>query len=125
VTRFGLRDRVRRLPAGEVIVRASVFVVGLALIVTGLALSVLPGPLTIPPVVLGLLVWSLEFEFAQRWLHRFEAPAQQAWEQAKARPVRTAVVSGGGLLATVVLTVVAVQQDWVGSLLRAAKGVFT
>ncbi len=114
LTPFGLRDRVRRLPAGEVIVRVIVFLMGLTLIGTGLALSVLPGPLTIPPVLLGVLIWSLEFEFAQRWLDRVEGPAQLAWERAKEHPVRTAVVSAGGVAAAVLLTTLALTQDWAG-----------
>lgn len=125
VTRYGIRDRVRRLPAGEVIVRTIVFLIGLSLVGTGLALSVLPGPLTIPPVLLGILVWSLEFDFAQRWLDRVEGPAQAAWEQAKAHPVRTAVVSGGGILAAVLLTALAVTQDWAGIVAERVRDAFT
>ena len=125
LTPFRLRDRVRRLPAGEVIVRSIVFLLGAVLIATGLALSVLPGPLTIPPVLLGVLVWSLEFDFAQRWLDRVEGPAQQAWEQAKAHPVRTAVISGGGIVAAVALTTLALQQDWAGAVADQVRGAFT
>jgi uncharacterized membrane protein YbaN (DUF454 family) len=107
---------VRRLPAGELIVRVTVFVLGAAFIGLGLALSVLPGPLTIPPVLLGLVIWSLEFEFAQKWLDRLEAPAQQAWEAAKANPWKTGVMSGLGLAAAIVVSVMAIQQDWIGAL---------
>ena len=116
VTRWGIRDRVRKLPAGELIVRTTVFVLGAAFIGLGLALSVLPGPLTIPPVLLGLVIWSLEFEFAQKWLDRLEKPAQQAWEAAKANPWRTGLVSGLGLAAAVAVSVLAVTQDWLGRL---------
>lgn len=105
--------------------RTIVFLMGAALIGTGLALSVLPGPLTIPPILLGVLIWSLEFEFAQRWLDRVEGPAQQAWEQAKAHPVRTALVSGGGILAAVLLTAIAVEQDWVGTVVGQVRDAFT
>ena len=48
--------------------RVVLFVAGLLLILLGLALIVLPGPLTIPPILLGLWLWSLEFEFARHWL---------------------------------------------------------
>ena len=41
--------------------RAGIFVLGLLFILGGLALAVLPGPLTIPLVLLGLWVWSWEF----------------------------------------------------------------
>lgn len=125
MTRFGLRRRIRKLPAGEVIVRIIVFFMGLSLVGTGLALSVLPGPLTIPPVLLGILIWSLEFDFAQRWLDRVEGPAQKAWEQARAHPVRTLVVSGGGVLAAVLLTALAVSQDWAGVVADQVREVFT
>ena len=47
-----------------------VSVIGSTLIVIGLLLSVLPGPFTIPLVILGLLVLGLEFAWAQRTLER-------------------------------------------------------
>src|SRR3954467_14277365 len=40
-----------------------VFLAGLAGVALGFALAVRPGPLTIPPVLLGLWVWSTEFEW--------------------------------------------------------------
>jgi hypothetical protein len=87
------------MPAGDVIVHVAVFLLGAALIALGLALAVLPGPLTIPPVLLGLFVWSLEFDFAERWLRPFEERAQKAWDAAKARPWRTGAATAVGLLA--------------------------
>ena len=115
MTPFRLRERLRRLPAGEVIVHGLVFLVGAALIALGLVLVVLPGPLTIPPILLGLVVWSLEFDFAQRWLDPWERRAQQAWEAAKARPWRTGLVTGVGLLASAAAVVLAVQLDLLGA----------
>lgn len=50
-----------------------VSVIGSTLIVIGLLLSVLPGPFTIPLVILGLLVLGLEFAWAQRTLERVKA----------------------------------------------------
>ena len=47
-----------------------VSVIGSTLIIVGLLLSVLPGPFTIPLVILGLLVLGLEFAWAQRTLER-------------------------------------------------------
>jgi uncharacterized membrane protein YbaN (DUF454 family) len=78
--------------------RVVLFVAGLLLIVTGLVLIVLPGPLTIPPILLGLWLWSLEFEFARRWLHPMKVKGAIAWEQARHAPVRTTVVSVLGLV---------------------------
>ncbi len=95
---MNVRDRIRRLPAGEVIVRGTVFLVGAALITLGLVAVVLPGPLTIPPILLGLLVWSLEFDFAKKWLDRAMVPAQKAWDEAQEHPWRTGLVSGGGIV---------------------------
>ena len=96
VTRLRLRDRVRRLPAGDVVVHGTVFLLGAACIALGVAAVVLPGPLTIPPILLGLAIWSLEFDFAQAWLDRAKVPAQKAWDEARAHPWRTAAVTGGG-----------------------------
>ena len=45
-------------------------VVGFTLIITGLLLVILPGPFTLPLVVLGLVVLALEFAWAETLLHR-------------------------------------------------------
>ena len=63
-----------------------VFVAGLLFIAVGVALAVLPGPLTIPPVLLGLWVWSTEFAFAERIFESFKRKAKDAWEHAGATP---------------------------------------
>lgn len=96
--RGSFRSRMRSNPATRQIWRVSVFVVGLLCIAAGGALVVLPGPLTIPPIVLGLWIWSTEFE----WAHRFFAPAKEkgkaAWEQAKLHPVSSSLITVGGLV---------------------------
>jgi hypothetical protein len=78
--------------------RVVLFVAGLVLILTGLVLIVLPGPLTIPPILLGLWLWSLEFEFARRWLRPVRAKGAVAWAQARDRPVWTGLVTVLGLV---------------------------
>ena len=83
--------------------RVVVFVAGLLLIFTGLVLIVLPGPLTIPPILLGVWLWSREFEFARRWLRPLQAKGAVAWEQAKRKPVHTAVITALGLVGAAVL----------------------
>jgi fatty acid desaturase len=97
--RGSFRDRVRRRRGTRQVWRAAVFVAGLLCIAAGGALVVLPGPLTIPPIVLGLWIWSTEFA----WAHRFFAPAQEkgraAWDHAKRHPVSSALVTAGGLVA--------------------------
>ena len=47
-----------------------VLLVGSTLIVTGLLLIVLPGPFTLPLLVLGLVVLALEFAWAETLLIR-------------------------------------------------------
>lgn len=115
------RARVRGKPGVRQLWRAAVFVVGLVCILGGFALVVLPGPLTIPPIVLGLWIWSTEFA----WAHRFFAAAaekgREAWEQAKRHPVSSTIVTVGGLLmagvliwATLHFDLVARGKDLVG-----------
>ena len=83
--------------------RVVLFVAGLLLIITGLVLIVLPGPLTIPPILLGLWLWSLEFEFARRWLRPMKAKGAVAWEAAREKPIHTTVVTVLGLVGAAVL----------------------
>src|SRR5262245_14458467 len=83
--------------------RVALFVAGLLSIITGLVLVVLPGPLTIPPILLGLWLWSLEFEFARRWLHPIRERGAAAWDQAREKPVHTSVVTIVGLAAAAVI----------------------
>jgi len=78
--------------------RFVVFVAGLALILIGLALVVLPGPLTIPPILLGVWLWSLEFEFARHWLAPLRRRGSQAMDAAREKPVHTAVITALGLV---------------------------
>jgi hypothetical protein len=78
--------------------RVVLFVAGLLLIISGLVLVVLPGPLTIPPVLLGLWLWSLEFEFARHWLRPVKERGSQAWDLAKEKPVHTTIVTVLGLI---------------------------
>ncbi len=99
VPKGGWRDRVRSKPGVGQAYRIGVFVLGLLCIVLGLALAVLPGPLTIPPVLLGLWIWSTEFRFAKRFFDSFQRKAHDAWSHAKAHPVSSAAITIGGLVA--------------------------
>ena len=90
------RERRSRL---RLLRKIAVFVAGLVCILGGLALAVLPGPLTIPPVLLGLYLWSTEFAFAERFFDKIKAQADDAWEAAKRKPVRTSIITGAGLIA--------------------------
>ena len=98
VPKGGFRDRMRRKPGIGQAYRAGVFIVGLLFILLGFALVVLPGPLTIPPIILGLYIWSTEFRFADRLFDKFREEGKDAWEAAKRKPVMSAIVTGGGLI---------------------------
>ena len=50
--------------------RTIVSVIGFTLITVGLLLVVLPGPFTLPLVILGLFVLALEFAWADRMLDK-------------------------------------------------------
>ena len=95
----GVRARLRRTPGGAQLLKVIVFVVGLLFILLGAALVVAPGPLTIPPILVGLYIWSTEFAWADRLLDRAKASAREAWANAKAKPVVSALVTGSGLIA--------------------------
>ena len=91
--------------------RVVLFVAGLLLILLGLVLIVLPGPLTIPPILLGLWLWSLEFEFARRWLRPARERGALALAQARRAPIRTGIVTTLGLVAAGLVIWVALRYD--------------
>lgn len=99
VPHVGRRDRIRSKPGLAQAYRIGVFAAGLLFIVLGAALVVLPGPLTIPPVLLGLWIWSTEFRFADRLLESFRRRAREAWTHARRHPRSSAAVTIGGLVA--------------------------
>jgi uncharacterized membrane protein YbaN (DUF454 family) len=99
VPRGGWRDRVRSQPGIAQLYRVGVFVAGLLFVALGVALAVLPGPLTIPPVLVGLWIWSTEFEWARRFFVSFKKKARDAWAHARQHPVSSALITVGGLAA--------------------------
>lgn len=117
----GWRDRIRTKPGLGQAYRVGVFVAGLLCLAIGAALVVLPGPLTIPPVLLGLYIWSTEFAWAKRFFDPFKIKAQQAWEHAKRKPISSGLITVGGIagaIAAVLLVrhyeLVAKARDAVG-----------
>jgi putative transmembrane protein PGPGW len=92
------RDRMRSRPGRRLAWRAAVFLAGLLCIAAGCALVVLPGPLTIPPIILGLWIWSTEFEWAHRFFKVWKQKGQDAWRQARRHPVSSSIVTVGGLV---------------------------
>jgi hypothetical protein len=97
--RASRRSRIRSKPGIGQLYLVFVFVVGLAFIIGGFALAVLPGPLTIPPVLAGLWIWSKEFTWAERLFDKMKAKASQAWRHAKAHPISSAAITVGGIAA--------------------------
>jgi hypothetical protein len=102
VPRDSWRARTRRKPGIGQAYRVGVFLLGLVCIAGGFALAVLPGPLTIPPVLLGLWIWSTEFRWAHRFFETFKKKAQEAWQHAKVHPVSSTVITVGGIAAAAV-----------------------
>ena len=101
LTSLGWRARMRLTRLGSWLLKLIVFVVGSVFILLGLVLVVLPGPLTIPPVLLGVYIWSTEFAWADRLRARVAVQGALAWQAARRRPVHAtaATVSGFMLLA--------------------------
>ena len=93
------REKVHANPGTAIAWRVAVFVAGLLLVMLGVALTVLPGPLTIPPVLAGLWVWSTEFDWARRFFATFKRKAVAAWRHARQHPVSSLAVTVGGLAA--------------------------
>jgi hypothetical protein len=99
VPRDDWRAKIRAKPGIGQLYRVAVFVVGLLFVLAGVALAALPGPLTIPPVLLGLYIWSTEFRWARKLFVSFQRKGKQAWAHAKAHPVSSAAITIGGLIA--------------------------
>jgi hypothetical protein len=54
-----------------------VFVIGSTFILTGMLLIVLPGPFTLPLVILGLIVLAIEFAWAEILLEKVKAQGKK------------------------------------------------
>ena len=118
--RTGWKAVVCCTPGGELLVKGIVLVAGLAFILLGFVLVALPGPLTIPPILLGLWIWSTEFRWADRLLDRAKDSWQQAVAGAKRRPVLTGLVTGSGLVALGVGIYLATRYQLTNRLLEVA-----
>lgn len=94
----GWRVRLRRTRAGSIALKAGVFVLGATFIVVGFLLAVFPGPLTIPPILLGLYILASEFEWADSLFQRARSSGEAALEQARQRPVVTGISTAVGFV---------------------------
>jgi hypothetical protein len=83
--RWAWRRRIRRNPHRLRIYRVGVGLLGLLLICLGLLTGPLPGPGGIPLVLLGLAIWSSEFEWAYKLRQRFKAEIRKfrGWSTGK------------------------------------------
>lgn len=70
--RWAWRRKIRRNPRSLAVYRGAVGIAGLLFIVLGLVTGPLPGPGGIPLVLLGLAIWSSEFEWAHRLMQWFK-----------------------------------------------------
>ena len=93
------REKVHRSRGTTLLWRTGVFFAGLVCVAVGLALTVLPGPLTIPPIVLGLWIWSSEFAWARSIFETAKRKARETWAHARQHPVSSGVITVGGLVA--------------------------
>ena len=105
------RDGVRRTPGGRHLLKVGVFALGLVFVLLGVVLIVLPGPLTIPPILLGVYIWSTEFAWADRLKDRAVDSAKEAWEAARRRPLASALITGGGIVLVVAGTLAVRRYD--------------
>ena len=71
--RWAWRRRIRQNPHKLRAYRIGVGIAGLLLLCLGVITGPLPGPGGIPLVLLGLAIWSSEFEWAYRLRQRFKA----------------------------------------------------
>lgn len=93
------RDRVKSHRGTRFAYQTGVFFLGLLLIVACLGLwTVLPAPLAIPPMLVGVWIWSTEFPFARDLLERLKRKAQDGRRYAKEHPVPFGILAATGLL---------------------------
>lgn len=118
-TTTGWRSRLRSTPAGSLLLKVIVLLVGGLFIALGLVLVVLPGPLTIPPVLFGLWIWSTEFAWAERLRVRAAARGRLALDAARRRPVQSAAATASGLVLLVVAILAMRRYDIVDRVIDA------
>jgi hypothetical protein len=95
------KDRVKAHRGTRYAYQAAVFLLGLLVILACLGLwTTLPAPLAIPPMLIGVWIWSTEFPFADGLLTWLKDKAQAGRDNAKEHPVKFGLITVGGLLVT-------------------------
>lgn len=79
------------------LLRVGVFVVGLLLILVGAAMWLFSALLAVPPVFIGLWLWSREFHWGHRLFRAFLRVTRSLASRVKARPMRWAVITVVGV----------------------------
>lgn len=81
--RWRWRRRIRQNPGQLAVYRVGVAIAGLFLVCLGFVSGPIPGPGGIPLVLLGLAIWSSEFEWANRLMGRFKVLLKryQSWSR--------------------------------------------
>ena len=88
------RAKVARTPGLDHCFRAGVFLVGLIVVVGGAALWLFSTLVTTPVILAGLWIWSWEFVWARRLLHKFSYWLSRFWKRVRRRPTKWTVVTG-------------------------------
>ena len=110
--------------AGAQIKKAAVLLVGVVVVLAGIALLALPGPGMIV-IIVGLLILSTEFDWAQKWLDiavEKAAGATTSIQGSKSGRILLAV-SGLGMIAIGIGICVFFTQFWVAGVSIALAGV--
>ena len=108
--RWRWRRKIRQNPRQLAVYRFAVALAGLFLICLGFVSGPLPGPGGIPLVLLGLAVWSSEFEWAYRLMHWFKLQLKRfgAWPRHRQVLFWVAFFAGCGLIGYTYLALVGV-----------------
>jgi hypothetical protein len=95
----GWKNRVKAKRGTRYTYQAAVFLLGLLVILACLGLwTFLPAPLAIPPMLIGVWIWSTEFRFADRLLAWLKDKAQAGRANAKKHPVKFGLITAAGFL---------------------------
>ena len=95
------RESLSRKPGLDHCFRACVFVVGLVVVTGGAVLWLFSTLLTTPLILAGLWIWSWEFAWARRLLHKFRVWLTRFWRRVRRRPKKWMVLTAFGVLSGV------------------------
>lgn len=97
--RWAWRREIRQRPRQLAVYRVGVGIAGLLLIALGFVTGPIPGPGGIPLVLLGLAIWSSEFEWAHRLMQWFKLQLHhfRQWTRLKQTLFWVLFFSGCGL----------------------------